>query len=428
VLASFLAVSFGDEGKGKLVDYLIQRNVDVCTRFNGGNNAGHSIQIGARSYHVHLLPSGILTPSCVNVIGNGVVVHIAALVAELASIELTPHSAVGRLLISDRAHVVFDFHQVVDGLVEAALGDKKLGTTKRGIGPAYADKAARRGLRIADVLDDSFAPRFLALVASVRREWGAALAASHYDPRRRARQPPRPSRSHSPSRHRHWRLSRRRCRRRQVRPRRGRQRRHARHRPRHLSLRHLLQHHRRRRRHRQRHGPVAVRPCARHHQGLHHPGRLRPLSHRELFDATGAHLAKASATSSAPPPVAPRRCGWLDLNIVGYAHRLNGFTAINITKLDILSGISELKLGVAYTLDGKPLPFGSMPARLDDLARCEVVYETFPGWTEDISACTRVADLPAAAQAYLARIEQVLGVRAKWIGVGAGRDQTIVVD
>jgi adenylosuccinate synthase len=422
-----LGSQFGDEGKGKLVDYLIQRDVNVCSRFNGGNNAGHSIQIGSRSYHVHLLPSGILTPTCVNVIGNGVVVHIAALVAELASVDLTPESARGRLLISDRAHVVFDFHQVVDGLIEASLGDKKLGTTKRGIGPAYADKAGRRGLRIADVLDASFESRFNTLVATVRREWGAdALAAANYDPAAE--------------------LAKLLVLREQIRP---------------LvtdtgaylaaavaagkSV--LVE------------GANAVMLDIDHGTypfvtssspsiggasiGLGIPANLftsvvgvvKAYTSRvgegpfptENKDAPGQHMQKVGrefGTSTGRP----RRCGWLDLNIVGYAHRLNGFTAINITKLDILSGIPELKLGVSYTLDGKPVPFGSVPARLDDLGRCQVVYETFPGWTEDISTCTRVADLPANAQAYLARIEQVLGVRAKWIGVGAGRDQTIVVD
>ncbi len=421
-----LGSQFGDEGKGKLVDYLMQRNVQVCARFNGGNNAGHSIQIGARMYHVHLLPSGILTPSCVSVIGNGVVVHLPALVAELTSVDLSPALAVGRLLISDRAHVVFDFHQTIDGLIEAALGDKKLGTTKRGIGPAYADKAGRRGLRIADVLDDTFEQRFLALVGNVQREWGAALDATGYSGAAE--------------------LAKLLALREQIRPlvcdtgaylaqavRSGK------------SL--LVE------------GANATMIDIDHGTypfvtssspsvggasvGLGIPphlfatviGVVKAYTSRvgegpfptENTDAPGQHMQKVGrefGTSTGRP----RRCGWLDLNVVGYSHRLNGFTAINITKLDILTSLKEIKLGVGYTLDGQPLPFGSMPARLADLARCHVVYETFPGWDEDISKCTKRADLPAAAQAYLARIEQVLGVPAKWIGVGAGRDDTIVSD
>eukprot|EP01108_Squamamoeba_japonica_P003141 TRINITY_DN2593_c0_g1_i3.p2 TRINITY_DN2593_c0_g1~~TRINITY_DN2593_c0_g1_i3.p2 ORF type:complete len:448 (+),score=303.15 TRINITY_DN2593_c0_g1_i3:87-1430(+) len=425
-----LGSSWGDEGKGKLVDFLLEaKKMDVCARFNGGNNAGHSIEFDGKTFHVHLLPSGVLTPSCVNVLGNGMVIHLPSLFAELASLLEGGVDAEKSVRVSLRAQIVFDFHKIVDGAREAALGDKQLGTTKRGIGPSYADKAARRGLRIAefvDARDGVFESKFRDLVAIVRAEHPAAFADYDADAELATL----------------------------------------------LTLRERV-------RAMACDTSLLVNAAIADGQSVLLEGAnavLLDIDHgtypfvtssspsvagaalgvgippRAIGDVIGVVKAYTTRVGAGPFPTElawreagtpgehlqrvgheygtttgrPRRCGWLDLNLVAYAHRLNGFTSINVTKLDVLSGLASLQLGVAYMLDGARLPFGSLPASLDDLARCEVVYESFDGWTDDISQCTARADLPPAAERYLARIEELLGLPAPWIGVGAGRTQTLV--
>ncbi len=170
-----LGAQWGDEGKGKLVD-ILSSTAQVCARCQGGNNAGHTIVAGGVTYDFHILPSGLLNPYCVNVIGTGVVVHIPSFFAELAELQRKGLDTAERLFISDRAHIVFDLHQIVDGLQEAELGGARIGTTRKGIGPAYSTKAGRAGLRLADVFNDEvLETRLRALEMGYRKRYGELL-------------------------------------------------------------------------------------------------------------------------------------------------------------------------------------------------------------------------------------------------------------
>lgn len=170
---SLFSTLTGDEGKGKLVDILCD-NIDICARCQGGNNAGHTIVVNGVTYDFHILPSGLINPNCINLIGSGVVVHVPAFFSELKALEDKGLSSEGRIFISDRAHLVFDIHQLADGYREGELGAKSLGTTKRGIGPTYSTKASRSGIRVSELVGDwsLFEKRFRELVAGFKKRYG----------------------------------------------------------------------------------------------------------------------------------------------------------------------------------------------------------------------------------------------------------------
>ncbi|CAB9525807.1 Adenylosuccinate synthetase [Seminavis robusta] len=412
-----LGAQWGDEGKGKLVDILSQE-YDVCARVAGGSNAGHTIVVDGVKYKFHLLPSGILNDKALCIVGNGVVVHLPSFLNELDSLGGNGISYNGRVFVSDRAHLVFDFHQAVDGKQEDRLGRHKLGTTKKGIGPAYSSKIQRNGLRVGDLQDyDYFERRFRELADHHMRSYpgleinveeqlayyksiaprvqeitidtialcnqqfedgkkilveGANAAMLDIDfgtyPFVTSSNPSVGSVLTGLG----------------VSPR---------------KLRGIY-------------GTVKAY-CTRVGQGPF-PTEL-PITTKG--DA-GMHLSQVGAEYGTTTGRA-RRCGWLDIPQLKYSTMINGYTAVNLTKIDVLTGLEQVKIGKAYRYKGKYL--SSMPASLEVLGNVEVEYETLPGWTEDISQCRTFEELPLNCQRYILRVQELIGVPIRWIGVGPNR-------
>jgi adenylosuccinate synthase len=412
-----LGGQWGDEGKGKLVDILSQE-YDVCARVAGGSNAGHTIVVDGVKYKFHLLPSGILNKKATCVIGNGVVVHLPSFLNELDNLESMGVDYKGRVMMSDRAHLVFDFHQSVDGMSETKLGRNKIGTTKKGIGPAYASKISRNGIRIGDLQNwEYFEERFRTLTTATMNSYPGLKIdveeqlAYYKSISDRVNAMTVDTIQYTDEAY-------------------------------HNGQKILVE------------GANAtmldidfgtypyvtssnpsvgsvltglgVSPnkvkgiygtvkayCTRVGEGPF-PTELIP----DGPDSIGYHLGSVGAEFGTTTG-RQRRCGWLDIPQMQYSCLINGFTAVNLTKLDVLTGLKEIKLGVAYKYNGKYLK--SMPACLKSLSEAEVEYETLPGWTEDISQCKNFEDLPENAQKYVLRVQELLGVPIRWIGVGPNR-------
>uniref|UniRef100_A0A8C2E7V9 Adenylosuccinate synthetase n=1 Tax=Cyprinus carpio TaxID=7962 RepID=A0A8C2E7V9_CYPCA len=385
-----LGAQWGDEGKGKVVDLLAQ-DADMVCRCQGGNNAGHTVVVDSVEYDFHLLPSGIINPKVTAFIGNGVVIHLPGLFEEAEKNMRKGKGLEGwesRLIISDRAHIVFDFHQAVDGVQEQERqqqAGKNLGTTKKGIGPVYSAKAARSGLRICDLLADfqEFSERFKHLASQYKSMYpsleidvdGELEKLKTYIDR--------------------------------------------------------------------------IKPMVRDgvffmYEALHGPPKkiLVEGANAALLDIDFAYttrvgigafpaeqnneigeLLQSRGKEVGVTTGRKRRCGWLDLVLIKYAHMINGFTAIALTKLDILDVLPEIKVGVAYKVDGEIIPH--FPANQEVLQKVEVQYETLPGWKTDTSAARTFDELPENAQKYVCYIEDHLGVPVKWIGVGKSRESMI---
>uniref|UniRef100_A0A3Q0SEG5 Adenylosuccinate synthetase n=1 Tax=Amphilophus citrinellus TaxID=61819 RepID=A0A3Q0SEG5_AMPCI len=407
-----LGAQWGDEGKGKVVD-LLATEADFVCRCQGGNNAGHTVVVDGKEYDFHLLPSGIINPKSISLIGKGFDLYCFFLCS-------SRYFNRNELIVSDRAHLVFDFHQVVDGLQETerqAQEGKNIGTTKKGIGPAYSSKASRTGLRVCDLLGDfkDFSTRFKNLVQQYQSMY-PSLTVDVED-----------------------------------------------------QLKKLKEYAER------------LRPMVRDgvyymYEALHGPPKkilveganaalldidfgtypfvtssnctvggactglgIPPMNIGDVFGVAKAYTTRVGIGAFPTEQLnaigellqtrghevgvttgRKRRCGWLDLVIVRYAHMINGFTAIALTKLDILDVLDEIKVGVAYKLNGKRIPH--FPANMDVLHKVEVEYETFPGWKTDTSAARKWNDLPAKAQNYIRFIENHIGVPIKWVGVGKSRE------
>jgi adenylosuccinate synthase len=429
-VCAVLGAQWGDEGKGKLADVLA-KHFDIIARFNGGNNAGHTVVVDKKKYAFHLLPCGVLYPHTLNLLGNGCVIHIPALFDEIAENNLVDLK--GRLMCSNRAHVLFDFHQQVDGLLEQSRGRGGIGTTKKGIGPCYTSKAMRNSIRMGDLLDWEEFTRLYTILADGHESQYPGLKINRKDELEKLK----------PLRER------------------------------------LI-----------RDGMIGD-TAAIMHEALHQKGHrilteganavMLDIDHgtypyvtsssttaggvctglglpptfvdctigvvkayttrvgagpfpTELTDdlcggmvprgAPGTEIGRIMQTVGAEIGVTTgrkRRCGWLDLVVLQYSHMVNGYRFLNITKLDVLNQLSELKLCVAYELDGKPLPRGVIPPNLKDLGRVKPVYRSMPGWQSDISKCKTYSELPIQAKDYLKTIEDVVGIPIKWIGTGVGR-------
>ncbi|SPO28561.1 probable ADE12 - adenylosuccinate synthetase [Ustilago trichophora] len=416
-----LGSQWGDEGKGKLADVL-SGQMDVCARCAGGNNAGHTIVADVNGvktkFDFHLLPSGLVNPRCAGFIGSGVVVHVPSFFAELDTIQKKGLNCDGRLFISDRAHLVFDFHQVVDGLKEVELGGSSIGTTKKGIGPAYSSKASRSGLRVHHLYDpELFASKFRKLVEGRFKRYG------HFEYDTEGE------------------IARYRAFAERLRP-------------------HIVD------------GVTFIHTALAQNRkvlveganalfldidfgtypfvtssstsiggvltGLGIPptaigdviGVMKAYTTRvgmgpfptELHEEIGHHLQEVGAEYGVTTG-RRRRCGWLDLVMMRYSCLINGYTSLNLTKLDVLDQLKELKIAVGYVVDGKELP--SFPADLEVLAKVEVQYKTLPGWQQDISKAQTWEELPENCRNYVNFIEQFLGVKIEWIGVGPARESMI---
>ncbi|KAM0787603.1 hypothetical protein ACM66B_003671 [Microbotryomycetes sp. NB124-2] len=420
-----LGAQWGDEGKGKLVD-ILAADADVCARCAGGNNAGHTIVATVdgrkQKFDFHLLPSGLVNPECTAFIGNGVVVHVPAFFEELDNLTAKGLKCDGRLFVSDRAHLVFDFHQIVDGLKEVELGGSSIGTTKRGIGPAYSSKASRSGLRVHHLFDEeAFAAKFRRLVEGRFKRYGHFEYDTEGEIKRYKELAARlkPYVVDGPT-----------------------------------FLHKALQDKKR----------VLVEGanalmldmdfgtypfvtssptgiggvCT----GLGLPPRMigetigvikayttrvgaGPFPTEQLNDV-GVHLQEVGAEYGTTTG-RRRRCGWLDLVVMKYSNLINGYSSLNLTKLDVLDQLETIKVGVAYHLNGKPLE-SYFPADLDQLAQVEVQYVELPGWKQSIENVTKFEDLPENCRKYVEFIEQFLGVKVGWIGTGPARDSMIKRD
>ena len=419
-----VGAQMGDEGKGKATD-LMGSDVDYVVKFNGGNNAGHTIVIekdGKREkYALHLLPSGILTPTCTPVIGNGVVIDLAVLFEELDGLEARGVDT-SRLLVSANAHIIAPYNRVLDKVTERFLGSRKIGTTGRGIGPTYADKMARNGIRVQDLFDEKILRQKVEAALALKNQ----VLAKIYN--RRAVEVDE-------------------------------------------VMDELLGYAERLR-------PMVADTSLVLEQALNEgktvlleagqatlldvdhgtypfvtssnataggactgsgipPTRvntviaiLKAYSTRvgegpfptELFDANGEFLRKTGAEFGTTTG-RPRRCGWVDTVVGRYATRINGVTDFVVTKLDVLTGLDTIPVCVAYEVDG--VRHDEMPVNQTDFHHAKPIYEDLPGWWEDISTCRTFEDLPANAQAYVLRLEQLIGARVSAIGVGPGRDEII---
>ena len=413
-----LGAQWGDEGKGKIVD-LLTPNFSIVARYQGGHNAGHTVYANGRKFVLRLLPSGILHDGIVCVIGNGVVVDPQALFAEIDEISNAGIQIGNRLLISDKAHLILPYHRELDLLSEARRGERKIGTTSRGIGPAYEDKIARRGVRVGDLANPgSLTEAVEHNVAARNRIIGdSTMDARHVlDELAQAWERMKP-----------WVTD--------------------------VSL--FLDR-------------ARTEGRAIMFEGAQ--GTLLDIDHgtypyvtssnatiggvctglgvgpRAIDGVLGVAKAYTTRVGEGPLPTEltgelgnrlresgqefgavtgrPRRCGWYDAVAVRYAVRVNGLTALALTKLDVLDGLPELQVCTSYRCRGAALT--EMPGDLAQLAACEPVYETLPGWRTPTAGARRYADLPREAQRYVARLEEITGVPASIISTGSAREDTII--
>jgi adenylosuccinate synthase len=415
-----VGAQWGDEGKGKATD-LMGSDVDYVVKFNGGNNAGHTIVVDGGKYALHLLPSGILTPGCTPVIGNGVVIDLAVLFHEIDDLQARGVDT-SKLLVSANAHIIAPYNRVLDKVTERFLGSRRIGTTGRGIGPTYADKMSRSGIRVQDLFDEKilrqkveaalafknqvlakiynrravevdevmdellgYAARLRPMVADTSLVLEKALDAGE-TVLLEAGQATLLDVDHGTY-------------------------------PFVTSS-----------------SATAGGACT--GSGIP-PTRidrviaiLKAYSTRvgegpfptELFDDMGEFLRKTGAEYGTTTG-RPRRCGWVDTVVGRYATRINGVTDFVITKLDVLTGLDKVPVCVAYEIDG--VRHEEMPVNQTDFHHAKPVYEDLDGWWEDISKCRTFEELPANAQAYVLRLEELIGARVSAIGVGPGRDEII---
>jgi adenylosuccinate synthase len=417
-----VGAQWGDEGKGKIVDWLALR-ADLVVRFQGGNNAGHTLVVGGERSVFHLVPSGILQPGTVNLIGPGVVVDPRVLLAELD--ELTAKGALrdpARVRVSGRAHVILDWHIALDKARDEARAEGAIGTTGRGIGPAYEDKVARRGIRVADLLDAGALRRAVDRLAREKNfELTQLYGWPEVDPDAVFEE--------------------------------------------YLELGRRL-------------GPYVDHTGRLLEQALRAgrnvlfegaQGALLDIDHGTYPYVTSSNcVAGAVCTGAGVGPTRidgvlgitkayttrvgggpfptedtgawgewlgrrgvefgattgrKRRCGWLDLVVLRDSSIVNGFTALAVNKLDVLSGLDEVPVATAYRVDGKLTH--EFPMTLAELARAEPVYETLTGWREELAGVREYERLPGDARRYIERIEALLDVPVALISVGPGRDETI---
>jgi adenylosuccinate synthase len=415
---AIIGAQWGDEGKGKVVDLLTPR-FSIVARYQGGHNAGHTVYVRGEKFVLHLIPSGILHPQVTCVIGNGVVVDPQALFREVDGLAAHRIDADGRLLVSEKAHLILPYHRELDVLSEARRGERRIGTTSRGIGPAYEDKIARRGLRVCDLARPQVVEEHVRENVSARNkvildtelEWRAVL-----DDLLALGERLRPLSADTSA--------------------------------------------------------VLVRAIERGEPVLFEgaQGTMLDVDHGTYPFVTSSNasvggvctglgvpakaisgvlgVAKAYTTRVGEGPLPtelegplghqlresgqeygastgrPRRCGWYDAVAVRYAARLNGLDALALTKLDVLDGMERLELCTAYRCGDRVLT--DFPADLQVLADCEPIYESIPGWSEPTKGIRDFASLPSAAQAYVRALEQASGVPAAIISTGSDRDDTIV--
>ncbi|MEW6446942.1 MAG: adenylosuccinate synthase [Bacillota bacterium] len=415
-----VGAQWGDEGKGKVTDFLASQ-ADIIVRFQGGNNAGHTVVVGDKEFKLHLLPSGILHSDKTCIIGNGVVIDPAVLVAEIEGLEQRGVK-MARLLISERAHLIMPYHLLQDAAEENRKGNGRIGTTGRGIGPAYMDKAARIGIRMVDLFDADMLRRLEENVAFKNNLFARVYGTEGVS----VEELQRACQAYA-----------------------------------------------------EKLGRYVADTGAVLHQAISEgknvlfegaQGTLLDIDHGTYPFVTSSNptagaacigtgvgprainavmgIAKAYTTrvGGGPFPTElkdelgetirvrgrefgtttgrPRRCGWFDAVVARYAVRINGLDYLSVTKLDVLTGIPVLKICRAYRCGGEEITH--FPASLNLLSTCEPVYEELPGWEEDITGARRLEDLPGNARRYIERLSELAGVPIALVGVGTRREQTIV--
>ncbi|NEW65992.1 adenylosuccinate synthase [Carnobacteriaceae bacterium zg-84] len=425
-MASVVVVGtqWGDEGKGKITDFLSE-NAEVIARYQGGDNAGHTIKFGGVTYKLHLIPSGIFYPEKISVIGNGVVVNPKSLVTELAYLA-ERNVDTKNLRISSRAHVILPYHILLDTLQEQSKGDNKIGTTNKGIGPAYMDKAARIGIRMADLLDkEIFEERLRTNLEEKNRLFEKLYQAEplkfedifeeYYEYGQQIKQYvcdtsvilndaldqgkrvlfegaqgvmldidqgtyPFVTSSNPVA------------------------------------------------------GGVTIGSGVGPSKITKVVGVCKAYTSRvgdgpfptELFDEVGNRIREIGREYGTTTG-RPRRIGWFDSVVMRHARRVSGITNLSLNCLDVLSGLDEVKICVAYEkANGERIEH--YPASLKELSECTPVYEVLPGWSEDITSCRTLEDLPENARQYLRRVSELVGVRISTFSVGPDRDQTNVLE
>ena len=416
-----VGAQWGDEGKGKITDFLAAR-ADLVVRYQGGSNAGHTVVVNNRTFKLHLIPSGAIHPNTTCIVGNGVVVDPIVMAQELADLAaLGVHNI--DLLISERAHVIMPYHRLLDKLEEEKRGAGRIGTTGRGIGPAYVDKAARCGVRMSDmssceVLHDRLQQLLPAKNELLRALYGhngftADEIVDQYAPALETLAPAIADTS-----------------------------------------------------------VVIYERLAKGERVLFEgaQGTLLDLDHGTYpYVTSSSATAGGAAVGSGVGPQAlhcvlgvtkayttrvgegpfpselndevgesirqlgaefgtttgrPRRCGWFDAVVGRYAVRINGLQQLAVMKLDVLSGLQEVKICTGYQYQDRVIK--DFPARLDVLSECQPIYEVMAGWQEDITGARNLDELPAAARAYILRLEELVGAKVNIISVGPGREQTII--
>ena len=417
-----LGLAWGDEGKGRVCDALAA-DANFVSRYSGGNNAGHTIRVGDEEFKVHLIPSGMVREGVICTIGNGVVVNPEVLAEEVGSLEKRGLEVKSRLKVDGRSHLILPYHVRLDGHREKALGKAKIGTTNRGIGPAYEDKVARVGVRVQDVFDEGILRT--KLKAALREK--NALFTNVYDEE--------PFDLEELVQYL-------------------------------LSFREMLE-------------PMMVDTGGMLREALDRgeevllEGAQATLLDNDfgtypfvtssnpsaggacvgagippsaLTEVIGVTKAYATRVGDGPFPTElfdevgetlrrvgkevgtttgrPRRCGWMDLPALQFSASLNGITKLAITMLDVLSSVDEIKVCVGYEIDGKEIRH--YPLSQTDLHHAKPIYETFAGWDEDVSGCRNRDELPEEARSFVQFVEEALGVPVRMISVGPERDQAIV--
>ena len=419
-----VGTQWGDEGKGKVVDLLTARS-DLVVRFQGGNNAGHTLVVDGKQFIFHIIPSGILYEDKKCLIGNGLVVDPEVLLEEIESLKKTGILiSPERLSLSEKAHIIMPYHRAIDIAREAAKGKAKLGTTGRGIGPCYEDKVARTGVRAVDLIEPEILeekvranlkeknfllekflgaePLELQPIMDSYLAMGEKLGPFITDVSVELEQALKAQKGilFEGAQGTHLDID-------------------------HGTYPYVTSS-----------NPVAGTACSGAGVGpnqLHHVvGIVKAYTTRvgagpfvtELEDETGDYIQERGKEFGATTG-RRRRCGWLDLIVVRDSARLNGLDSLAITKLDVLTGLKSLKICVGYEIDGERVVH--RPASLKRMAACAPLYEELPGWEDNISGAREVDQLPEEARAYIKAIEDITGVPVSIISVGAGRDETIIV-
>ncbi|BBB90625.1 MAG TPA: adenylosuccinate synthase [Methylomusa anaerophila] len=417
-----IGTQWGDEGKGKIVDFLAEQ-ADVVVRYQGGNNAGHTVVVNGTEFKLHLLPSGILYAGKACIVGNGVVIDPAVLLQELKGMQDKGIDTAG-LRISNRAHVIMPYHRLLDALEEDSKGDRKIGTTKRGIGPCYMDKNARVGIRMVDLLDEEeFCAKLECnleaknhLLRAVYETEGFEFEEVRDEYLEYARQLRPYVTDTSAVLHEAFRN--------------GKKVLFEGAQATQLDLDHgtypyVTSSH-----------PIAGGACIGAGVGPSKISRVigvvKAYTTRvgegpfptELTDEIGDTIRERGHEYGTTTG-RPRRCGWLDACVVRYAGYVSGIDYMAITRLDILDELAAVNLCVGYKYKGKKLE--EFPASLKVLAAVEPIYEKMPGWNEPTSHIRKYEDLPANARRYIERLSAVSGINIGIVSVGPGRDQTIIL-